>query len=103
MKKEGKIKSLNRWKEREARGMKTTLEVLSKSIQVMPMENGTIQVQLGAPNGMGINFIIPAQHILDAAEAGIKFVEDLKKNDNMGATEFNERINEAGTLPARSE
>lgn len=98
-----KLKSLNRWKEREARGMKIALEVLAKTIQVMPMKDGTIHVQLGASNGMGINFIIPQKHILDAAEAGIKFVEELQKTENMCATEVVERTNEAGTLPARSE
>lgn len=93
----GKIKSLNRWKEREARGINTALIVLSKSIQVAPMKDGTISVQLGPPNQMGIHFVIPQQLILEAAQAGIEFSEALLKE------QFKNDSQKTNTLPAGSE
>lgn len=93
-----KIKSLNRWKEREARGINTALQVLSKSIQVAPMKDGSISVQLGPPAGMGINFIIPQQLILDAAQAGITFSEQLMDK------QFNKNVSpETDTQPVGGE
>lgn len=73
----GKIKATNRWKGREARGINTALQVLSKTIQVAPMKDGSISVQLGPPNGMGIHFVIEPQIVFNAAQAGITFAEEL--------------------------
>lgn len=88
----GKAQAKKRWKDREAKGVIIALEVLSHSIQVAPLKDGRINVKLGPPGGMGISFFIDQKLVLDAAQAGMIFAQEIKNkelNNGAGFTETN--------------
>lgn len=95
----GKLKFKDRWAERARKGANDSLKFLSENIQTVPCKNGSIVCVLGTANQGSIQFIIEPKIVLDAAEAGIKFAEELKLKEPMGAFEVSERFKEAATLP----
>lgn len=57
-----------------------TIQSLSQKIQAMALKNGQILCRLSNEAG-AIEFAIPAETVLQAAEAGVKYAEELKAKD----------------------
>lgn len=97
MGKHGKQGSLTRWQDRELKGINKAIQLLAKKIQIVPLKNGCIMCLLGDAQSGNIHFMIEQKIVFDAAEAGIKFAEELKQKaiTDAGA--------EASTQPVRSE
>lgn len=97
----GKLGSLKRASQRS--GGVAVLKELSNNITIHALKDGRIYCRLGKSSGL--EFIVEAKIVLQAAEAGVLFAQELTKHsqNGAGATELVERITEAGTLPAGSQ
>lgn len=101
----GKQATLNRWQQRELKGINKAIKLLADMIRVVPLKDGRLAVMLGNPKEGNIQFFIDAPLVFEAAQAGLKFAEELKEaaEAGAGATEIVERCNEAATLPVGGE
>lgn len=101
MGKHGKQGSLDRWQKRFLIGQNVAIQRLAKEIKILPLKTGQIAIMLGDEKNGNIQFVIDTKIVLDAAEAGVKFAEELQNHskNGAGATEIVERVKEASTQP----